>query len=162
MHIKMNAAPLAADRHERAQYYSFGAYCALLHKRRALPRHVFSGSRSPPHQSVDPATHNAKDPSRTSGSRVPNNPLAPLVRQAIEAAFGHRDPDSLTAALFDMGVRSHLRARQRTPRPAGKVRVLSCHVRENGEFFGTVAVGPKRCAWVARISEGRLVSFKVL
>ena len=93
---------------------------------------------------------------------VPNNPLSPLVRQAIEAAFGHRNPESLTAALFDMGVRSHLRARQRAPRPAGKVKVLSCHAREGGEFFGTVAVGPRRYAWVARIADGRLVSFKVL
>lgn len=162
MHIKMNAALLAADRHERAQYYSFGAYCALLHKRRALP---VMYSPVPGHHHIKvliPRPTLPKIQATPPVRAVPNNPLAPLVRQAIEAAFGHRDPESLTATLFDMGVRSHLRARQRTPRPPGKVRVLSCHVRENGEFFGTVAVGPKRCAWVARISEGRLVSFKVL
>ena len=100
---------------------------------------------------------------RVEGVRaVPVNPLAPLVRQALDATFGNRDPESLTGALFDMGVRSHVRAKQHQPLPRGAVQVVSCHTRDNGEFFGTVSVGGKRYAFAARVSGGRLVSFKVL
>ena len=64
---------------------------------------------------------------------VPENPMAPLVRQALEASFGQRDPESLTGALFDMGVRSHVRYRRRLPLPAGHVREVTSHAREGGE-----------------------------
>lgn len=93
---------------------------------------------------------------------VPENPMAPLVRQALEASFGQRDPGSLTGALFDMGVRSHVRYRRRLPLPAGHVQEVTSHAREGGEFFGTVEVGGRRYAWAARMHAGRLVSFKVL
>jgi len=93
---------------------------------------------------------------------MPQKPVSPLVRDALEAAFGNRSPESLTHALFAMGVRNHIRARRRTTPERGKVQLLSCHVREGGEWFGTVAVSGKRYGWAARIEDGRLTSFKVL
>ncbi|MCP1387962.1 hypothetical protein M5J20_07130 [Corynebacterium sp. TA-R-1] len=120
---------------------------------------------APGHQHIKVLVPRATFPDveRLPGVRaVPDNPMAPLVRQALDASFGVRDPESLTGALFDMGVRSHIRARLRQPRPAGEVRVLSCHTRENGEAFGSVAVGERRYAWAAKMRNGRLVSFKVL
>ena len=93
---------------------------------------------------------------------VPVNPMAPLIRQALDASFGVRDPASLTGALFDMGVRTHVRSRRRLPLPTGEVREITSHAREGGEYFGTVEVGGKTYAWAARMRDGRLVSFKVL
>lgn len=93
---------------------------------------------------------------------VAQNPVSPLVRDALEAAFGNRNPDTLTHALFAMGVRNHIRARRRTAPERGRVQVISCHVREGGEWFGTVAVSGKRYGWAAHIEDGRLTSFKVL
>ena len=103
------------------------------------------------------------DVPRIPGARaVPVDPLSPLVRQALDAAFGQRDPATLTGALFDMGVRSHIRARLRTAPPVGKFQIVSCHAREGGEFFGTVSAGDRNYAYAAQIRGGRLVSFKVL
>lgn len=93
---------------------------------------------------------------------VPQNPMSPLVREALEAAFGNRSPDALSKTLFDLGVRSHIRARRRATPTRGKVQVLSCHTREGGEWFGTVSVSGKRYGWAAHINDGRLTSFKVL
>ena len=100
---------------------------------------------------------------RGSGMRaVPADPISPLVRQALDAAFGHRVPATLTGALFDLGVRSHIRARRRTAPNVHKFQIISSHARDNGEFFGSVSVGERRYAYAARIQDGRLVSFKVL
>ncbi|WP_246816696.1 hypothetical protein [Corynebacterium sp. HMSC29G08] len=93
---------------------------------------------------------------------VPRTPVSPLVRQALDAAFGHRDPATLTGALFDLGVRSHIRARRRTSPSVNRFQIISCHARDNGEFFGSVSAGERRYAYAARIQDGRLVSFKVL
>ena len=100
---------------------------------------------------------------RVQGVRaVPTDPMAPLVRQALDATFGNRGIASLTGALFDLGVRSHVRAKRHQPLPKGEVRVLSCHTRDNGEVFGSIAVGSKRYGFAARMHGDRLVSFKVL
>lgn len=120
---------------------------------------------APGHQHVKVLVPRATFPQleKVPGARaVPNNPMAPLVRQALDASFGKRDPDSLTAALFDMGVRSHVRSRRHLPRATGELRVLSSHAREGGECFGTVEVDGKTYAWAAKMRAGRLVSFKVL
>lgn len=93
---------------------------------------------------------------------VPVDPISPLVRQALDAAFGQRDPASLTGALFDLAVRSHIRARRRSAQQVSQFQIVSCHARDNGEFFGSVAAGNRRYAYAARIQDGRLVSFKVL
>ena len=88
--------------------------------------------------------------------------MAPLVRHALDASFGQRDPESLTGAFFDLAVRSHVRSRNRFGEAKGKVTVRTCHARERGEYFGTVEVNGKPYGYAARIRAGRLISFKVL
>ncbi|WP_342319172.1 hypothetical protein [Corynebacterium mayonis] len=106
-----------------------------------------------PDISVVPATRPA---------RVPARHAPPLVKVALDAAFGMREAKALRAALYSPGVRSHINARRKTNAATGQVRVLSCHAREGGEFFGTVLVGSRRYAFAARIVGKTLVSFRVL
>ncbi|WP_115685148.1 hypothetical protein [Corynebacterium senegalense] len=87
---------------------------------------------------------------------------SPLLLVALDAAFGMRDAAALRHASYAAGVRGHINARRRANAPAGPVRVLTCHAREGGEFFGTVQAGGRRFAYAARVADGRLVSFKVL
>ncbi|WP_291314638.1 hypothetical protein [Corynebacterium sp. UBA2622] len=87
---------------------------------------------------------------------------SPLVKVALEAAFGMRDSAALKQSLYAPGVRNHISARRRAKTPAGPVQILTCHAREGGEFFGSAQLGTRRYAYVARVVEGRLVSFKVL
>lgn len=90
--------------------------------------------------------------------------MEPLLFHALEAALGGVNAGAV-AAVCVPAVRAHIRAQQRArpkrKRP-GAVRVISCHVREGGEFFGSVEVGGKRLGYAARIQGGKLVSFKVL
>ncbi|WP_235961950.1 MULTISPECIES: hypothetical protein [Corynebacterium] len=107
------------------------------------------------------------------GSTGPERDADPVVTEALTAALSQDRATSMMAWRFAPAVRAHIRARQRaaalttakTPTtPAqGKVRVLTCHTREGGEFFGTVqaADGTKK-AYAAKIEGGKLVSFKVL
>ena len=88
--------------------------------------------------------------------------LSPLVRVALDATFGIRDIRALQERSFAYGVRAHVRARRRTGTPAGTVKVLSAHARAGGEFHGTAVSNGRHYAWVARIEEGRLLSFRVL
>ncbi len=89
--------------------------------------------------------------------------VSPLVRVALDAAFGIRDIRTLQQRSFSYGVRAHVRAQRRSgKKPAGTVRVLSAHARGEGEFHGTASSGGRNYAWVARMAEGRLQSFRVL
>lgn len=113
--------------------------------------------------------------------RAPNPPpeLAPVVQEALNAALSKHRSTSMMTTRFAPAVRAHIRARQRaatltTARKtgphairnapaAGKVKVLTYHAREGGEFFGTVeATDGTRRAYAAKIQDGKLVSFKVL
>ena len=96
------------------------------------------------------------------GRAYPSTPVSPLVRTALDAAFGMREASSLKAKLYALGVRNHVSARLRTNSVRGPVRVVSCHARESGEVCGSVDVGGKRFGYVARVRDARLVSFKVL
>lgn len=107
------------------------------------------------------------------GARGPRRDVEPVVAEALAAALGTGRQPSMMAWRFAPAVRAHIRARQRaatlnatqntTIPKAGKVRVLTCHTREGGEFFGTVqAADGTRRAYAAKIDGGRLVSFKVL
>ncbi|MEH0146474.1 hypothetical protein V6D40_02190 [Corynebacterium sp. Q4381] len=121
--------------------------------------------QAPGHQHVKvvvPRAHRPDIPHARAAHALPPSPMAPLVRQALDASFGQRDPESLTGALFDLAVRSHVRSRYRFSDAKGKVTVTSCHARERGEYFGTVEVGGKPYGYAARIRAGRLISFKVL
>ncbi|WJY67496.1 hypothetical protein [Corynebacterium auris] len=100
-------------------------------------------------------------PAPRSPARGTDRP-SPLVAIALDAAFGVREASSLAHAQYAARVRGHIAARRRANRPTGPVRIISCHAREGGEFFGTVQSGQRRFAYVARIAEGKLVSFKVL
>lgn len=90
--------------------------------------------------------------------------MEPMLIHALEAALGGASAGSL-ASICVPAVRAHIRAQQRArpkrKRP-GAVRIISCHAREGGEFFGSVEVGGKRLGYAARIEGGKLVSFKVL
>lgn len=91
--------------------------------------------------------------------------LSPLIRVALDAAFGIRDIRTLQERAFAPGVRKHVTARMRGGASRGPVMIRSVHTRpgeEGGETFGTATAGGERHAWAARIEEGRLVSFRVL
>ena len=119
--------------------------------------------------------------------------VSPLVRVALDAAFGIRDIRTLQERSFSYGVGAPGRARRgpgvlvlrytrpRAPgsfidgggppgrarrrtgaAPAGGVRVLSAHARGEGEYHGSATSGGRHYAWVARIADGRLLSFRVL
>lgn len=153
----MNTLALAPGTWERAQYY--------LRNRNLREGKEAMYYPAPGHQHIKVLVPRATLPNveRIPGVRaVPNNPMAPLVRQALEAAFGLRDPDTLNRSLFSVAVRSHISSRVRLPKAAGAVSVVSCHAREGGEYFGTVSVRGKRYAFAARVKNGKLVSFKVL
>ncbi|MBA1834558.1 hypothetical protein GC584_10225 [Corynebacterium sp. zg912] len=119
------------------------------------------------------ATPTGTPPRPVPGSTGPERDADPVVTEALTAALSQDRATSMMAWRFAPAVRAHIRARQRaaalttakTPTtPAqGKVRVLTCHTREGGEFFGTVqaADGTKK-AYAAKIEGGKLVSFKVL
>lgn len=92
--------------------------------------------------------------------------MEPVIRQALNAALGGRGTNLPGPARILPAVRAHIRAQQRTRALAGRtastVRVVTCHARDGGEFFGTVDADSKRLAYVARVEDGKLVSFKVL
>ena len=92
----------------------------------------------------------------------PTANVSPLVRGALYAAFGNRDAATLKSKLYALGVRNHVKAKQRALAVRGPVRIVTCHAREGGELFGTVDVGGRRFGYVARVRDARLVSFKVL
>ena len=107
------------------------------------------------------------------GPHSPRRDVEPVVAEALSAALGEGRQPSMMAWRFAPAVRAHIRARQRASALAasqkgattatGKVKVLTCHTREGGEFFGTVqAADGTRRAYAAKIDGGRLVSFKVL
>lgn len=84
-----------------------------------------------------------------------------LVRIALETAFGMRPVPQLKPAQFAPPVRLHVTARQRQG-IRGPVRVDTFHLRADGEIFGTVVSAGRAHAFTARVSERRLVSFRVL
>lgn len=89
----------------------------------------------------------------------------PLVRVALEVAFGMRPLQQLTKRRFDPGVRVHITARRRaskSPTSGGAVRVDTLHLREDGEIFGTAVAGGQAHAFTARVADNRLTSFRVL
>lgn len=88
--------------------------------------------------------------------------LSPLVKVALDAAFGIRQITDLRAHQFGVTVRAHVSARRRAGLISGPVRIMSSHAGGGGEFYGSADCAGKRYAWAARIDEGRLVSFKVL
>lgn len=90
--------------------------------------------------------------------------MEPLIHQAIDAALGGRNPAAQMTKSFVPAVRAHIRAQQRkrANAPAGQVKVVTCHAREGGEYFGTVDAAGRRRAYVARVEGGKLVSFRVL
>lgn len=91
--------------------------------------------------------------------------LAPLVRLALEAAFGVRDLKILQQRSFSLGVRAHVTARRRGAPPTGGVRVVSCHQRDTHsgtELYGSLVSSGRRYAWVALLRGGRLEAFRVL
>ena len=121
--------------------------------------------QAPGHQHVKVVVPRARRPDiphARAAHPLPPSPMAPLVRHALDASFGQRDPESLTGAFFDLAVRSHVRSRNRFGEAKGKVTVRTCHARERGEYFGTVEVNGKPYGYAARIRAGRLISFKVL
>lgn len=89
---------------------------------------------------------------------------ARLIQVALETAFGMRPLHQLTRRLFDAPVRVHVtaRRRERAGRPPAPVRLVSLHTRADGEAFGTAVAAGHTHAFVARISEGRLGSFRVM
>lgn len=134
---------------------------------------------APGHQHIEllvprPTTAAARKPAAPSGPDAPaatgkpRTPkprgMEPLLHQAIDAAFGGRNPAAPMARSFVPAVRAHIRAQQRERKnaPAGQVSVVTCHAREGGEYFGTVDAAGKRRAFVARVDGGKLVSFRVL
>ncbi|MCO6393735.1 MULTISPECIES: hypothetical protein [Corynebacterium] len=103
------------------------------------------------------ARYSPSDPRRT-GSNV-----APLVRTALAASFGATNLRALRADRFSTAARTNVRAYRRFQQQhAGPPRIVTCHARDGGEFFGTVATGQKRFGFVAKMDNGRLVSFKIL
>ena len=121
---------------------------------RALPAPPPQPQAQAQPQKPPPATRSAPEPP----------PVNPVVREALDAAFGAHGGASPMLARFAPAVRAHIRARKRAAAPAPQpVRVVTCHAREGGEFFGTVETqdGTRR-AYAAKICDGKLVAFKVL
>ena len=99
--------------------------------------------------------------------------VEPVVAEALSAALSKHRATSMMAWRFAPAVRAHIRARQHaaaltsaptsTAPAAGRHRVVTCHAREGGEFFGTVeTIDGTRRAYAAKICDGKLVAFKVL
>lgn len=87
--------------------------------------------------------------------------FSPLIRVALDAAFGIRDLKALQARTFAPMVRTYVRARRIGGLPPGVVKVSTSR-RRGQEFYGTAEAAGARYAWVARVNAGRLVSFRVL
>ncbi|QPK83703.1 hypothetical protein G7Y29_02555 [Corynebacterium qintianiae] len=116
----------------------------------------------PGHQYMHVLVPRDRPSARPQNRAEPTATVSPLVRGALDAAFGARDAASLKSKLYALGVRNHVNARRRSQAVRGPVRIVTCHAREGGELFGTVDVGGRRFGYVARINNARLVSFKVL
>lgn len=104
-------------------------------------------------------------PPPASPARQGSGNALPLVRVALEVAFGMRPLQQLTKQRFDAGVRVHIAARRRatrSPASRGAVRVDTLHLREDGEIFGTAVAGGQAHAFTARVADNRLTSFRVL
>lgn len=119
---------------------------------RALPAPPPQPQAQP--QKPPPATRSAPEPP----------PVNPVVREALDVAFGAHGGASPMLARFAPAVRAHIRARKRAAAPSPQpVRVVTCHAREGGEYFGTVDTGAgRRLAYAAKVDGAKLVSFKVL
>ena len=89
---------------------------------------------------------------------------ARLIQVALEATFGMRPVRQLTRQLFDAPVRVHVtaRRRERSGQAPAPVRLMSLHTRADGEAFGTAVAAGHTHAFVARVTEGRLGSFRVM
>lgn len=98
-------------------------------------------------------------PSAGSGGESPA--FSPLIRVALDATFGIRDIRALQKRAFAPMVRTYVRARRIGGLPPGHVRVASSQ-RRGQEFYGTAVSDGTRYAWVARVKQDRLVSFRVL
>lgn len=116
----------------------------------------------PGHQYMKVLVADRRPSARPQNRAEPAETISPLVRGALDAAFGARDVATLKAKLYAVGVRNHVTARRRSQPVRGPVRIVSCHARAGGELFGTVDVGGRRFGYVARVVDARLVSFKVL
>lgn len=95
-----------------------------------------------------------------SGSR-----LSPLVRIALDAAFGVRELRVLQQRTYSFGVRKHVAAQRRALHSPSTVRVLSCHGRDTPqgtELYGSIVSGGRTYGWVALIDGGRLTTFRIL
>ena len=103
------------------------------------------------------ARYSPSDPRRTTAN------VAPLVRTALAASFGATNLRALRPDRFSTAARTNVRAYRRFQQQhASPPRIVTCHARDGGEFFGTVATGQKRFGFVAKMDKGRLVSFKIL
>lgn len=87
--------------------------------------------------------------------------FSPLIRVALDAAFGIRDIKTLQKRAFAPMVRTYVRARRTGGLPPGIVQVSSSR-RRGQEYYGTAESEGERYAWVARVNANRLVSFRVL
>lgn len=117
------------------------------HLKVLLPAHDSAGS-SPP-------THRSPGPTRDAHA------FSPLIRVALDAAFGIRDIRALQKRTFAPMVRTYVRARRIGGLPPGRVHVDASR-RRGQEFYGTAVSAGTRYAWVARVKADQLVSFRVL
>ncbi|WP_394281294.1 hypothetical protein [Corynebacterium sp.] len=93
---------------------------------------------------------------------VPRRAAAPLVKVALDATFGIRQIQALQRARFSRTVLNNVMSQRRRVRRQGPVTLESCHVREDGEVFGTAVSAGRRYGYAARMDRGRLTSFRVL
>ncbi|WP_273416315.1 hypothetical protein [Corynebacterium appendicis] len=104
----------------------------------------------------------AATPARSGSSSGESPPFNPLIRVALDAAFGIRDIQTLQKRTFAPIVRSYLRARRIGGMQKRGLVTVSASRRRGQEFFGTAESQGARYAWVARINADRLESFRVL
>ena len=104
----------------------------------------------------------AATPARSGSSSGESPPFNPLIRVALDAAFGIRDIQTLQKRAFAPIVRSYLRARRIGGMQKRGLVTVSASRRRGQEFFGTAESQGARYAWVARINADRLESFRVL
>ncbi|WP_087116059.1 hypothetical protein [Corynebacterium urinipleomorphum] len=108
-----------------------------------------------------PASHPSPPLRRPAISLRESPSFSPLIRVALDAAFGIRDIRALQKRTFAPMVRTYVRARRIGGLPPGHVRVDTSR-RRGHEFFGTAVSEGTRYAWVARVKADRLESFRVL
>ncbi|SER59680.1 hypothetical protein [Corynebacterium cystitidis] len=129
-----------------------------------VPGHTFLHVLVPERPSTN--THSARNDAATTASvappAIPRGSAAPLVKVALDATFGIRQIQALQRTRFSRTVLNHVDRQRRTINRRGPVNLESCHVRADGEIFGTAVSAGRRYGYAARIERGRLTSFRVL